>query len=75
MPQHSDLPGVSQPLPLSKADANHDAANVIPIIREVQRAGAKTLRAIADALNARGISTPRGGLWHATSVKNALARA
>ena len=33
-----------------------------------------TLRAVADALNARGIPTARGGQWHATTVKNILAR-
>jgi hypothetical protein len=38
---------------------------VIPIIREVQRAGAETLREIAEALNARGVSTPKGGKWYA----------
>jgi hypothetical protein len=30
---------------------------------------------IAEALNARGINTPRGGKWHATSVRNVMARA
>jgi DNA invertase Pin-like site-specific DNA recombinase len=58
-----------------KALADRQAANVVPLIREVQRAGAKSLRDIADALNARGIATPRGGRWYATSVRNALARA
>jgi hypothetical protein len=29
---------------------------------------------VADALNARGILTPRGGVWYAMSVKNALDR-
>src|SRR6266849_4178080 len=57
-----------------KAGADQHAANILPIIREAQRAGATTLRALADALNARGISTPRGGTWHAMSVKNALDR-
>jgi DNA invertase Pin-like site-specific DNA recombinase len=57
-----------------KAGADQHAANVLPIIREAQKAGATTLRALADALNARGISTPRGGTWHAMSVKNALDR-
>jgi hypothetical protein len=33
-----------------------------------------SLRAIAEALNARGIPTPRGGRWYAMSVRNALAR-
>jgi Recombinase len=44
----------------------------MPIIREAQRAGATSLRDIAEVLNARGIATARGGRWHATSVKNEL---
>ena len=55
------------------ADAN--MANVLPLIREIQKAGATSLHQIADALNARGISTPRGGRWFAKSVSNLLARA
>jgi hypothetical protein len=46
-----------------------------PIIREAQKAGAATLREIADALNARGIATARGGQWYAQSVANVLERA
>jgi DNA invertase Pin-like site-specific DNA recombinase len=55
-------------------NADRYAANVLPIIREAQRAGAETLRDVADALNARGIATARGGQWYATSVKNVLER-
>ena len=58
-----------------EANAERFAANVRPIIREVQRAGAGTLREVADALNARGIPTARGGRWHAMTVRNVLARA
>src|SRR5262245_10092598 len=58
-----------------EANADRHAANVLPIIREVQRAGATSLRAIADALNARGVPTARGGRWQAQTVSNALARA
>jgi DNA invertase Pin-like site-specific DNA recombinase len=58
-----------------KLAADRHAANVIPVIREVRRAGATTLRDIAEALNARGVSTPRGGQWYAASVRNVLARA
>jgi DNA invertase Pin-like site-specific DNA recombinase len=58
-----------------KTEADRYAANVIPIIREAQKAGARTLREIADALNARGIATARGGQWYAQSVANVLARA
>jgi DNA invertase Pin-like site-specific DNA recombinase len=58
-----------------KANADNHAANVLPIIAQIQKSGATTLRAIAEALNARGVSTPRGRRWEAMSVKNALARA
>jgi DNA invertase Pin-like site-specific DNA recombinase len=57
-----------------KSIAAQHAATVLPIIREIQRAGVKTLRDIADALNARGIATARGGRWHAMTVRNVLAR-
>jgi DNA invertase Pin-like site-specific DNA recombinase len=58
-----------------KTEADRYAANVLPIIREAQRAGASTLRQLADALNARGIPTARGGQWYAQSVANILERA
>jgi DNA invertase Pin-like site-specific DNA recombinase len=58
-----------------KCEADRAAGNVLPIIEEIRRAGATTLRDIADALNMRGIPTPRGGQWYATSVRNVLARA
>jgi DNA invertase Pin-like site-specific DNA recombinase len=58
-----------------EANAERHAANVLPIIREVQRAGATSLRAIAEALNARGVATARGGRWQAQTVINVLARA
>lgn len=56
------------------ANADSFAAAVAPAIREVQAAGAKSLRAIARALNARGITTPGGGQWRSQQVANALAR-
>jgi len=54
--------------------ADRHAVNIAPIVREIQAAGGKTLRGIADALNARGIRTARGGSWHASTVRNLLAR-
>jgi DNA invertase Pin-like site-specific DNA recombinase len=51
------------------------AANVLPIVRQIQASGATTLRAIADALNNRGVRTARGGAWHDSTVRNLLARA
>ena len=41
----------------ARADAR--AANVAPIIAELQASGATSLRAIAAGLNAKGIATPR----------------
>jgi len=55
-------------------NADRFASNVAPIIREIQAAGVKTYRGIAQALNARGIQTTRGGEWHPATVKNALNR-
>jgi DNA invertase Pin-like site-specific DNA recombinase len=58
-----------------KAEADRHAANILPVIKEAQKAGATTLRSIAAALNARGVPTARGGEWHPMSVKNMLDRA
>jgi DNA invertase Pin-like site-specific DNA recombinase len=58
-----------------KTEADRLAANVLPIIQEAQKAGATTLRQIAEALNARGVATARGGQWYAKSVSNILERA
>jgi DNA invertase Pin-like site-specific DNA recombinase len=57
-----------------KADADAFAVNVLPVIRQIEAQGAATLRAIAAALNKRGIRTARGGEWHGTTVRNLLAR-
>ncbi|WP_312017234.1 recombinase family protein [Bradyrhizobium jicamae] len=56
-------------------EADRYVANVLPIIREAQKAGASTPRQIAEALNARGIPTSRGGQWYAQSIANILERA
>jgi DNA invertase Pin-like site-specific DNA recombinase len=50
------------------------AANVLPIVLKIQADGATTFRAIAAALNARGVRTARGGDWHDSTVRNLLAR-
>jgi DNA invertase Pin-like site-specific DNA recombinase len=59
----------------NRAAADQFAANVLPIVREIQAAGITTLRDIAAALNARGIATARGGEWHSSTVRNLLQRA
>ena len=40
-----------------------NAANVLPVIEQIKASGATSPRAIAKALNARGIATARGGVW------------
>jgi Recombinase len=50
------------------------AANVLPVVRELQASGTSTVRAIAEAWNAHGIHTARGGDWHHSTVRNLLAR-
>jgi DNA invertase Pin-like site-specific DNA recombinase len=57
-----------------RAEADARAANVLPIIREIQASGVKSIRDIAAALNARGVRTARGGEWHHSTVRNLLGR-
>lgn len=58
----------------NKAIANQFAANILPVIREIQAAGVSTLVGIANALNARGVKTARNGRWHAATVRAVLLR-
>ena len=58
----------------NRAAADSFAANVLPIVRQIEASGMKGHRAIAAALNARGVRTARGGDWHATTVRNLLVR-
>jgi hypothetical protein len=58
----------------NRAAADQFAANVLPIVRTIQATGISSFAGIAEALNARGIRTARGGTWHASTVRNLLAR-
>ena len=57
-----------------RAAADAFAANVLPLVRQLQAAGATTPRAIAAALNERRVRTARGGEWHDSTVRNLLQR-
>jgi DNA invertase Pin-like site-specific DNA recombinase len=46
-----------------KANARQFAANVLPIIGEIERAGITSHNAIAAKLNERNVRTARGGKW------------
>jgi hypothetical protein len=48
---------------------------LLPTIRKIQAGGATSARAIAVALNERGIHTARGGQWFGSTVRNVLGRA
>jgi DNA invertase Pin-like site-specific DNA recombinase len=57
------------------AAADAFAANVRPIIEQIQASGVSSLRGVARALTARGVRTARGGSeWTAAQVINALER-
>ncbi len=58
----------------NRAAADAFAANVLPVVRQIEASGIKGYRALAEALNARGIRTARGGEWHATTVRNLVTR-
>jgi DNA invertase Pin-like site-specific DNA recombinase len=59
----------------NRTAADAFAANVLPVVRQLQASGIVSTRAIAEALNARGIRTARGGQWYGATVQNLLARA
>jgi Recombinase len=54
--------------------ADSFAANVLPVIRQIQASGATTYRALAAALNARFARSSRNGEWQANTVRNILNR-
>ncbi len=54
--------------------ADNFAENVMPIIRDLRRKGLSTYRELAEALNARGVATARGGEWFASTVRNYCVR-
>ena len=56
------------------AQADQFASNILPVILQIRGAGVQTLKGIADALNARGLRTPRGGEWQAIQVKRIVER-
>ncbi len=57
-----------------KAHAKQFAVNVLPVIREIQAAGATSNNAIASNLNERRVPTARGGTWTHVQVGAVLAR-
>jgi DNA invertase Pin-like site-specific DNA recombinase len=52
--------------------AQRRAADLLPVIAAIKAEGAVSLRDIAFGLNARGITTARGGEWSAVQVQRVL---
>jgi DNA invertase Pin-like site-specific DNA recombinase len=55
--------------------ADEFAANVLPILQSLRANQVTSLRGLAEALNARGVRTARGGTWTAVQVGRILERA
>ena len=56
------------------AKAEEAYVDLVPMMQELQASG-KSLRAIAEALNADGHTTRRGAEWNQVQVKRVLDRA
>jgi DNA invertase Pin-like site-specific DNA recombinase len=57
------------------AVADEFVSGLLPVVLAIRQTGAKTLEAMSQALNQRGIRTARGGHWRASSVANLFTRA
>jgi len=48
--------------------------DLLPMIEELRAKGAVSLRAVANGLNAAGLTTARGGRWTATQVMRVIGK-
>jgi DNA invertase Pin-like site-specific DNA recombinase len=58
----------------NKRAAKAMAESLRGTIAKLRAEGVTTVQAIAEALNAKGVPTPRGARWHSTSVHRLLNR-
>lgn len=61
--------GHAASLAARRARARSRAADLLPVIAEVRTGGASSLQQVADALNARNITTARGLKWTPTQIR------
>lgn len=73
-PLHRAAKGNAAALEARREAIAKRAADFAPVVAEIRATGATSLREIADGLNERHIEAPRGGAWHAASVKRLLAQ-
>lgn len=57
-----------------KAAADEHAQNLKPVLDALETEGVMSLGGIANALNERGMLTPRGRRCHKSSVRNLITR-
>ena len=57
-----------------KAKADSRAADLLPMLEQFKVEGVTTLAALADKLNAEGITTARGARWTPIAVSRILKR-
>ena len=55
-------------------NADTHAQDLAGVVMDIRASGATSLRALAEALNARGMLTRRGGQWQVSNVRNLLGR-
>ena len=67
--------GTAAAIQAVKANADRRAQDLAGIIVAARANGAWSLHALAEELNRQGITTARGGRWHAASVKRLQERA
>lgn len=73
--RHEQLEAAKKGAAVRRSRATAKADNVLPIIRQIETSGATTLQQVADALNARGVPTARGGSWYPATVARIKSRA
>jgi DNA invertase Pin-like site-specific DNA recombinase len=68
------LKGCAASIQVRKSKADEHARNLKIVVEDIRSNGINTLEGIASELTTRGMLTPRGGRWHASSVRNLIAR-
>ena len=66
--------GAAAALLARRRNADEHASRLRPVITRMRSEGHTSLNALAKALNEEGMVTPRVARWHASSVRNLLAR-
>jgi len=66
--------GAAKSAAIRSATANDRALDLLPLVKDAVGSGATSLSRIAETLDKRGVSTPRGGKWSRTQVKSLLDR-